>query len=51
LDILAQHHLRPRDKTVSARHAAEFKPIRTFTVEQMAHARTQTRANRVEKVE
>ena len=34
-EVIAQHHLRPRDKTVLARHAAEFKPIRTFTVEEM----------------
>ena len=34
-DIIAQHHLRPRDKTVLAKHAAEFKPIKTFTVEEM----------------
>jgi sulfate transport system substrate-binding protein len=34
-EIIAQHHLRPRDKSVLARHAAEFKPIRTFTVEEM----------------
>jgi sulfate/thiosulfate transport system substrate-binding protein len=34
-EIIAQHHLRPRDKTVLARHADEFKPIKTFTVEQV----------------
>ncbi|MBB5416904.1 sulfate ABC transporter substrate-binding protein [Paraburkholderia atlantica] len=34
-EIIAQHHLRPRDKNVFAKHAAEFKPIKTFTVEQM----------------
>ncbi|CAH2787968.1 MAG: Sulfate and thiosulfate binding protein CysP [uncultured Paraburkholderia sp.] len=34
-EIIAQHHLRPRDKTVLAKHAAEFKPIKTFTVEEM----------------
>ncbi|MEX3809057.1 sulfate ABC transporter substrate-binding protein [Paraburkholderia sp. BR13439] len=34
-EIIARHHLRPRDKNVFAKHAAEFKPIKTFTVEQM----------------
>jgi sulfate transport system substrate-binding protein len=34
-EIIAQHHLRPRDKTVLAKHAAEFRPIKTFTVEEM----------------
>jgi sulfate/thiosulfate transport system substrate-binding protein len=34
-EIIAQHHLRPRDKAVLAKHAAEFKPIKTFTVEEM----------------
>jgi sulfate/thiosulfate transport system substrate-binding protein len=34
-EIIAQHHLRPRDKNVLAKHAAEFKPIKTFTVEEM----------------
>jgi sulfate/thiosulfate transport system substrate-binding protein len=34
-EIIAQHHLRPRDAGVLAKHAAEFKPIKTFTVEQM----------------
>ncbi|MBN3810016.1 sulfate ABC transporter substrate-binding protein [Paraburkholderia sp. Ac-20347] len=34
-EIIAQHHLRPRDKTVLAKHADEFKPIKTFTVEQV----------------
>ena len=34
-EIIAQHHLRPRDKSVLAKHAAEFKPIKTFTVEEM----------------
>jgi len=33
--IIARHHLRPRDATVLAKHADEFRPIRTFTVEQM----------------
>ncbi|MBB5467140.1 ABC-type sulfate transport system substrate-binding protein [Paraburkholderia sp. CI2] len=33
--IIAHHHLRPRDKGVLAKHAAEFKPIKTFTVEEM----------------
>ncbi|MGF6923835.1 ABC-type sulfate transport system substrate-binding protein [Paraburkholderia sp. 40] len=34
-EIVAQHHLRPRDKGVLAKRAAEFKPIKTFTVEEM----------------
>ena len=34
-EIIAQHHLRPRDATVLAKHASEFKPLKTFTVEQM----------------
>ncbi|WJF90284.1 sulfate ABC transporter substrate-binding protein [Paraburkholderia bonniea] len=34
-EIIARHHLRPRDATVLARHASEFKPLKTFTVEQM----------------
>ncbi|WP_133649937.1 sulfate ABC transporter substrate-binding protein [Paraburkholderia flava] len=34
-EIIAQHHLRPRDAGVLARHANEFKPLKTFTVEQM----------------
>ncbi|MBW0450252.1 sulfate ABC transporter substrate-binding protein [bacterium M00.F.Ca.ET.228.01.1.1] len=34
-EIIAQHHLRPRDSNVLAKHAAEFKPIKTFTVEEM----------------
>jgi sulfate transport system substrate-binding protein len=34
-EIIAQHHLRPRDAGVLAKHASEFKPIKTFTVEQM----------------
>nr|WKF58064.1 Sulfate-binding protein [Paraburkholderia busanensis] len=34
-EIIAEHHLRPRDKDVLAKHAAEFKPIKTFTVEEM----------------
>jgi sulfate transport system substrate-binding protein len=34
-EIIAQHHLRPRDKTVLAKHSAEFKPIKTFTVEEI----------------
>jgi sulfate transport system substrate-binding protein len=32
-EIIAQHHLRPRDTTVLARHQAEFKPLDTFTVD------------------
>ena len=34
-EIIAQHHLRPRDAGVLAKHANEFKPIKTFTVEQV----------------
>jgi sulfate transport system substrate-binding protein len=34
-EIIAQHHLRPRNAQVLARHASEFKPLKTFTVEQM----------------
>ncbi|WP_213303630.1 sulfate ABC transporter substrate-binding protein [Paraburkholderia sacchari] len=34
-EIIAQHHLRPRDAGVLAKHASEFKPIKTFTVEQV----------------
>jgi sulfate transport system substrate-binding protein len=33
-EIIAQHHLRPRDPGVLARHTGEFKPLKTFTVEQ-----------------
>lgn len=34
-EIIAEHHLRPRDAQVFARHSAEFKPIKTFTVDQV----------------
>ncbi|WP_277189242.1 sulfate ABC transporter substrate-binding protein [Caballeronia sp. BR00000012568055] len=34
-EIIAEHHLRPRDASVLAKHASEFKPLKTFTVEQM----------------
>ncbi|SAK89489.1 sulfate-binding protein [Caballeronia fortuita] len=34
-EIIAQHHLRPRNAEVLAKHASEFKPLKTFTVEQM----------------
>ncbi|SAK76055.1 sulfate-binding protein [Caballeronia hypogeia] len=34
-EIIARHHLRPRDAAVLAKHASEFKPLKTFTVEQM----------------
>ncbi|MDR5762799.1 sulfate ABC transporter substrate-binding protein [Caballeronia sp. LZ035] len=34
-EIVAQHHLRPRDPGVLAKHASEFKPLKTFTVEQL----------------
>lgn len=34
-EIIAQHHLRPRNAEVLAKHTSEFKPIKTFTVEQV----------------
>jgi sulfate transport system substrate-binding protein len=34
-EIIARHHLRPRNADVLAKHASEFKPIKTFTVEQV----------------
>lgn len=34
-EIIAQHHLRPRDPNVLKRHAAEFRPLKTFSVEQV----------------
>jgi sulfate/thiosulfate transport system substrate-binding protein len=34
-EIIAQHHLRPRDPGVLAKHSSEFKPLKTFTVEQL----------------
>jgi sulfate transport system substrate-binding protein len=34
-EIIAQHHLRPRNAEVLAKHASELKPIKTFTVEQV----------------
>ena len=34
-EIIAKHHLRPRDPKVLAAHAAEFPPVKTFTVDQM----------------
>jgi sulfate/thiosulfate transport system substrate-binding protein len=34
-EIIAAHHLRPRDPNVFKQHAAEFKPLKTFTVEQL----------------
>ncbi|SAK64386.1 sulfate-binding protein [Caballeronia pedi] len=34
-EIIAQHHLRPRSADVLAKHASEFKTLKTFTVEQM----------------
>jgi len=34
-EIIAQHHLRPRNADVLAKHAGEFKALKTFTVEQM----------------
>ncbi|WP_321801108.1 sulfate ABC transporter substrate-binding protein [Caballeronia sp. J97] len=34
-EIIARHHLRPRNADVLAKHASEFRPLKTFTVEQM----------------
>jgi sulfate/thiosulfate transport system substrate-binding protein len=34
-EIIAEHHLRPRDLGVLAKHAKEFTPLKTFTVEQV----------------
>ncbi|WP_343727653.1 sulfate ABC transporter substrate-binding protein [Burkholderia seminalis] len=34
-EIIAQHHLRPRDANVLKKHAAEFKALKTFSVEQV----------------
>lgn len=34
-EIIAQHHLRPRDPTVMRRHVDEFPRMKTFTVEQV----------------
>ncbi|WDD95537.1 sulfate ABC transporter substrate-binding protein [Burkholderia sp. FERM BP-3421] len=34
-EIIARHHLRPRDPEVLRKHAAEFKPLKTFSVEQV----------------
>lgn len=34
-EIIAQHHMRPRNAAVLAKHASEFKPLKTFTVEQI----------------
>ncbi len=34
-EIIAEHHLRPYDAAVLAKHASEFKPLKTFTVEQV----------------
>ncbi|MFM0326744.1 sulfate ABC transporter substrate-binding protein [Caballeronia glebae] len=34
-EIIAQHHLRPRNADVLAKHASEFRSLKTFTVEQM----------------
>jgi len=33
-EIIAEHHLRPRDPAVMKRHAAEFPVLKTFTVDQ-----------------
>ncbi|WP_414443241.1 sulfate ABC transporter substrate-binding protein [Burkholderia sp. 22PA0106] len=34
-EIIAKHHLRPRDAAVLKQHAAEFKTLKTFSVEQI----------------
>ena len=34
-EIIARHHLRPRNAEVLAKHASEFKPLKTFTVDEM----------------
>jgi len=34
-EIIAEHNLRPRDPQVLAKHADQFKPIKTFSVEQV----------------
>ncbi|MGI4816145.1 MAG: sulfate ABC transporter substrate-binding protein [Janthinobacterium lividum] len=34
-EIIAQHHLRPRDPAVLQRHAADFAPMKFFTVEEL----------------
>jgi sulfate/thiosulfate-binding protein len=34
-ELAAEHHFRPRSQAVAARHAAEFPPMRLFTVEQV----------------
>jgi sulfate transport system substrate-binding protein len=34
-EIAAKHYLRPRSQKVAAAHAAEFKPIQLFTVDEM----------------
>ncbi len=34
-EIIAEHNLRPRNPAVLARHADQFKPLKTFTVEQV----------------
>ncbi|MCS3396820.1 sulfate ABC transporter substrate-binding protein [Burkholderia thailandensis] len=34
-EIVARHHLRPRDAAVLRKHASDFKPLKTFTVEQI----------------
>ena len=34
-EIIAEHHLRPRDPQVLQKHASEFRPIKTFTVDQI----------------
>lgn len=34
-ELAAKHHYRPRDKTILAKHAAEFPPIDFFTVDEL----------------
>jgi sulfate transport system substrate-binding protein len=34
-DIIARHHLRPRNADVMQAHASEFRPIKTFTVDEV----------------
>jgi sulfate transport system substrate-binding protein len=34
-EIAAKHYLRPRSQKVAAAHAATFKPIQLFTVDEM----------------
>lgn len=34
-EIIARHHLRPRNALIQRQHASDFQPIKTFTVEEM----------------